>query len=329
MHWSEPTTWKRVKENAREIDRVYRWRRMSVVSGSLALAACLGVRFLLPCSADVRLTAPMIMLLVCFCTFLPLVLFINALQTGGVAFRKKVLSVCDSFVRCQIPYEQIACLGFERSGDKKYFYVRGVPLRAGKDVEVHVALTAKYTQAEIEAYIVQRGLGHLLAATRELESPPVRHLERGSPETDSCIASVFGPSMLMIALGFFLCLMLAVYCKLSGCKVPGCWTWAFIVDELVYVQLFFPGNRLGDIAKLINEKRLSVHQARKLAVAQVPLLALFPPSVFVVLWLIGLSPAIVWTSSAIWQLAWMALVYGMGRMFRKERLESNLRATGT
>ncbi len=60
MHWSEPTTWKRVKENAREIDRVYRWRRMIVVSGSLALAACLGVRFLLPYSADVRLTAPMI-----------------------------------------------------------------------------------------------------------------------------------------------------------------------------------------------------------------------------------------------------------------------------
>ena len=33
MHWTEPTTWKRVKNNAREIARTYRWRRLCVVLG--------------------------------------------------------------------------------------------------------------------------------------------------------------------------------------------------------------------------------------------------------------------------------------------------------
>lgn len=317
MHWTEPTTWKRVKENAREIARVYQWRRMSIVSGSLALAGCLAVRFLLPYSAE-RLTTPIIILIVGSCSIFPLIAFLQALQTGSVAFRKKVLSVSDSFVNCHIPYEQIACLGFERSGDKSYFYVRGVPLRAGSEVEVHVELTAKYSQAEIEAYIVQRGLGRLLAVTRELESPPVRHLEKSSPEADSGIVSLLGPWMLQM----MTCTILVMICKLLGCELPGYWMWAFLVDLIVFNLLFLPGDRSRDLVRLINEKRLSLRQAKRLAVYQVSLLALSPPNVFAVLWLFGLSPAIVWTSSAIWQLVWMALVYGMGRMFRKERLEA-------
>ena len=96
------------------------------------------------------------------------------MQTGSIVFRKKVLDVSDSFVHCFIPYEQIVRLGFKRFEGKSYFYVRGVPQRGEKEVEVHVALTAKYTESDVEAYVVQRGLGHLLAATRTVDTLPIR-----------------------------------------------------------------------------------------------------------------------------------------------------------
>ena len=314
MQWSEPTTWKRIKENARELARVYRWRRMCVVSGALALAGCLAVRFLLPYSADV-LTVHRIMLVVCVIAFCPLILFLGTLQTGSVVFQKKGLSVSDSFslVRCYIPYEQIVSLGFERLGDKTYFYVRGVPLRAEDEVEVHVALTAKYTQSGIEAYIVQRGLGRLLAVTRELEAPPVWKAKMRSPESEKVAVLVLGPLALLLVDGF-------VIMVLSGRAMTYWLPLAFIVDLIVYVQLFHSGAMIKDTSKQNKRMRLSVRQAKRLSVAEVLLLnLLLPPLVFAVLWRIGLSPAIVWTSFAVWQLVWMALVYGIGRMFRVEK----------
>ncbi len=111
MHWTEPTTWKRVKDNAREIARVCRWRRIGAFSGALALAICLCVRVLLPESADF-LTTPRIIGIIVAVTFLPLAVFIDALQTGAVRFRRKCIDVSDSFVHYFIPYEQIVRLGF-------------------------------------------------------------------------------------------------------------------------------------------------------------------------------------------------------------------------
>ena len=85
-------------------------------------------------------------------------------------------------------------------------------------------------------------------------------------------------------------------------------------------SLFHSGARIKDTSKQNKRMRLSVRQAKRLSVAEVLLLnLLLPPLEFAVLWRIGLSPAIVWTSSAVWQLVWMALVYGIGRMFRVEK----------
>ena len=159
--------------NAREIARVCRWRRIGAFSGALALAICLCVRVLLPESADF-LTTPRIIGIVVTVTLCPLVVFLGALQTGSVSFRRKCIDVSDSFVHYFIPYGQIVRLGFERFEGKSYFYVRGVPLRREKEVEVHVALTAKYTESVVEACIVQKGLGRLLAAPREVDALPIR-----------------------------------------------------------------------------------------------------------------------------------------------------------
>ena len=133
MHWSEPTTWARIKDNAREIARTYRWGRICAFSGLLTLAASLGVRYLLPASADL-LTIPKIIGIMAAVMFLPLTIFIGAVQTGSVIFRRKYIDVSDSFVHCFIPYEQIVRLGFERFDGKSYFYVRGVPRRGKKEV---------------------------------------------------------------------------------------------------------------------------------------------------------------------------------------------------
>ncbi|MBR4614898.1 MAG: hypothetical protein IKO55_04775, partial [Kiritimatiellae bacterium] len=150
MYWTEQTTWKRVKDNAREIASKYRWRRCCVISIVLVMAVWLGVRLLVPGVGEFLPLSRMAAICVA-AAVLPLTIFIGAIQTGSVWFRKKVLDVSDSFCHYFIPYEQISSLGFERFEGKSYFFVKGVPQRREDEVEVHVALTAKYSEADVEA----------------------------------------------------------------------------------------------------------------------------------------------------------------------------------
>ena len=81
IHWTEPTEWKRVKDNAREIARNYHWRTICIVSGVLAFAGCLCARLLVPETAAF-LTWPRIAGIVVAVLALPLSVFVGSLQTG-------------------------------------------------------------------------------------------------------------------------------------------------------------------------------------------------------------------------------------------------------
>ena len=312
MHWTEPTTWKRVKNNAREIARTYRWRRLCVISGALTLASCLCVRLLLPESAEF-LDAGKIAGIVAAVMMLPLACFIDAMQTGSVVFRKKVLDVSDSFVHCFIPYEHIIRLGFERFEGKSYFYVIGVPLRGEKEVEIHVALTAKYTESDIEAYIVQRGLGHLLAVTREVEVLPIR---TKAPNVQ------FESQKVVLAIFLLFSWLVVVPLVLLGMVDTHSWfavviELAFLADMFVWIWLLGKGSgrKMDNLNKLA--EGISVRRAWALGVPYMLTIVLNPAIVLAVLRRTALSTLVVWTAVAIWQVAWMAFVYGVGRLFHQ------------
>lgn len=317
MHWSEPTTWARIKGNAREIARTYRWRRLCVVSGLLTLVLCLCVRLLLPESATLFPVSRIIGISAA-CTTLPLVVFVYALQTGSVVFRRKCIDVSDSFVHCFIPYEQIVRLGFERFEGKSYFYVRGVPRRGKKEVEVHVALTAKYTESDIEAYIVLKGLGHLLAATREVDVLPIR---TRAPKVQ------FESQKVVLATFFFVSWLVVVP---SVFRMMDMHSWftvaialAFLADIRVWIWLLGKGagRRVDNLDTLADG--LSLRRVWALGFPYMLTIVLNPAIVLAVLRWAALAPAAVWTAATVWQIAWMAFVYGVGRLFRHRQQERN------
>ena len=317
MHWSEPTTWARIKGNAREIARTYRWRRLCVVSGALTLGLCLCVGFLLPETATL-LPLPRIIGISAVCTALPLVVFVYALQTGSVVFRRKCIDVSDSFVHCVIPYGQVIRLGFERFEGKSYFYVRGVPLRGEKEVEVHVALTAKYTESDIEAYIVLKGLGHLLAATREVDVLPIR---TRAPKVQ------FESQKVVLATFLFVSWLVVVP---SVFRMMDMHSWftvaialAFLADIRVWIWLLGKGagRRVDNLDTLADG--LSLRRVWALGFPYMLTIVLNPAIVLAVLRWAALAPAAVWTAATVWQIAWMAFVYGVGRLFRHRQQERN------
>ena len=319
MHWTEPTTWKRVKNNADEIARVCRWRLIGAVSGALALAICLCVRCFLPESADF-LTTPRIIGIIATVTLCPLVVFIGALQTGSVSFRRKSIDVSDSFVHYFIPYGQIVRLGFERFEGKSYFYVRGVPLRGEKEVEVHVALAAKYAESDVEAYIVQKGLGRLLAVPREVDALPIR---TKAPE-------VKFETQKVVLMGFHLLAMLVVVPSvmfgvldihsLSAVVVA----LAFLADLGVWVWLLGKGagRKAENVQKMA--EGISVRKAWALGVPYMLTIVLNPAIVLAVLRRAAFPTPVVWALAAAWQVAWMVFVFGVGRFFRPD-LKQNSR----
>ena len=318
MHWSEPTTWKRVKDNAREIARVCRWRRIGVFSGALTLAICLCVRYLLPEAADF-LTAPRMIGIIAAVTLCPLVVFLGALQTGSVSFRRKCIDVSDSFVHYFIPYGQIVRLGFERFEGKSYFYVRGVPLRGEKEVEVHVALTAKYTESVVEAYIVQKGLGRFLAAPREVDALPIR---TKAPEVK------FETQKVVLA-GFHLSALLVVPPVLFGVlDVHSLFAVVvaivFLVELGVWIWLIGKGagRKVENVQKLA--EGISVRKAWALGGTYMLTIVLNPAIVLAVLRRAAFPTPVVWAVAAAWQIAWMAFVFGVGRLFRPD-LKQNSR----
>ena len=313
MHWTEPTTWKRVKDNAREIARRYRWRRISVFFGALTLAICLCVRFLLPESADF-LPTPRIIGIIAGVMFLPLAIFIDALQTGSVVFRRKRIDVSDSFVHYFIPYEQIVSLGFERFKGKSYFYVRGVPLKGEKEVEVHVALTAKYTESDIEAYIVQKGLGRLLALPREVDTLPIRtKAPEVRFETQKMVLVVF----YLFAMLFFVMPVLVGVANMHSVFAVVVLI-AFIAENIAWAWLLGKGavRKMENVQK--QAEGISVRKAWALGVPYMLTIVLNPTIVFAVLHLVALPTPVVWTIAVIWQVAWMAFVFGVGRLFRHD-----------
>ena len=308
MHWSEPTTWARIKGNAREIARTYRWRRLCVASGALTLGLCLCVGLLLT-ETEALLPLTRIIGISAVCTALPLVVFVYALQTGSVVFRRKCIDVSDSFVHCFIPYEQIVRLGFERFEGKSYFYVRGVPLRGEKEVEVHVALTAKYTESDIESYIVQKGLGGLLAVTREVNALPIRTKAPTIPH--------LAPQKVVLMGLFFISFIASTLCFRVMLELDS-WFSAAIV--LAWLAEIFALDRL--LGKGARQKAITlgdgmpVRRVVALGVPYMLTIALNPAIVFVALRWAALPPTVVWTASSIWQFVWMAFVYGVGRLFR-------------
>ena len=311
MHWSEPTTWARIKDNAREIARTYRWRRLCVVSGALTLGLCLCVRLLLPETATL-LPLPRVIGISAACTALPLVVFVHALQTGSVVFRRKCIDVSDSFVHCFIPYEQIVRLGFERFEGKSYFYVRGVPLRGEKEVEVHVALTAKYTESDIEAYIVLKGLGHLLAATRAVNALPIR---TKAPKVQ------FESQKVVLASFLFLSWLVVVP---SVFRMMDMHSWFAVANALVlltdmHILVWLlgkgAGRRVGNLDSLA--EGISMRKAWALGFPYMLTIVLNPAVVLAVLRWAALTPVAVWMTAAFWQIVWMAFVYGVGRLFRQ------------
>ena len=311
MHWSEPTTWARIKGNAREIARTYRWRRLCVASGALTLGLCLCVGLLLPETATL-LPLPRVIGISAACTALPLVVFVYALQTGSVVFRRKCIDVSDSFVHCVISYGQVIRLGFERFEGKSYFYVRGVPLRGEKEVEVHVALTAKYTESDIEAYIVLKGLGHLLAATREVDVLPIR---TRAPKVQ------FESQKVVLATFLFVSWLVVVPSVLFGMMDMHSWFAAanalvLLTDMHIWTWLLGKGagRRVGNLDSLA--EGISMRRAWALGVPYMLTIVLNPAVVLAVLWRTALTPSAVWTAAAAWQVAWMAFVYGVGRLFR-------------
>ena len=310
MHWSEPTTWARIKGNAREIARTYRWRRLCVASGTLTLGLCLCVGLLLP-ETEALLPLSRIIGISAVCTALPLVVFVYALQTGSVVFRRKCIDVSDSFVHCFIPYEQIVRLGFERFEGNSYFYVRGVPLRGEKEVEVHVALTAKYTESDIEAYIVLKGLGHLLAATREVDVLPIRtRAPKVQFESQKVVLATFlFVSWLVVVPSVFRMMDMHSWFAAANALVlltdMHIWTWLLGKGA---------GRRVGNLDSLA--EGISMRRAWALGVPYMLTIVLNPAVVLAVLWRTALTPSAVWTAAAAWQVAWMAFVYGVGRLFR-------------
>ena len=317
MHWSEPTTWARIKGNAREVARTYRWRRLCVVSGLLTLVLCLCVRLLLPETATL-LPLPRVIGISAACTALPLVVFVYALQTGSVVFRRKCIDVSDSFVHCVIPYGQVIRLGFERFEGKSYFYVRGVPLRGEKEVEVHVALTAKYTESDIEAYIVLKGLGHLLAATREVDVLPIR---TRAPKVQ------FESQKVVLATFLFVSWLVVVP---SVFRMMDMHSWftvaialAFLADIRVWIWLLGKGagRRVDNLDTLADG--LSLRRVWALGLPYMLTIVLNPAIVLAVLRWAALAPAAGWTAATVWQIAWMAFVYGVGRLFRHRQQERN------
>ena len=304
MHWTEPTEWRRVKDNAREIARNYHWRTICIVSGVLAFAGCLCARILLPETAEV-LTWSRIAGIVAGTFVLPLSVFVGSLQTGSVVFRRKVVDVSDSFVHVWIPYEKVVRFGFERFAGKTYFAVRGMPQGKDEEIEVHVALTSKHSEAEVKAYLIQRGMGSVISETCELQTSPIRTTIPVVPhEAQLGVMVCYRIAAVVVPL-IFIRLLLdpddwnSVLILLGSLGEFFIWDWFFRKGS---------GRNLNDLVKGL--------PVRRVVVLGLPYMLTFwlnPAAVLTALLRGGVPMIAALCAAGVWQVAWMALVYGAGR----------------
>ena len=315
MHWTEPTEWKRVKDNAREIARTYHWRTLCVGSGVLAFAGCLCARLLVPETAAV-LTWSRIAGIVAGTFVLPLSVFVGSLQTGSVVFRRKAVDVSDSFVHVWIPYEKVVRFGFERFAGKTYFVVRGIPRGKDEEIEVHVALTSKHSEADVKAYLIQRGMGSVISETRELQASPIR----------TTIPVVPHEAQLGVMACYIIAAVVVPLIFMRFVLDPRDWNsdlilLGFLVEFFIWDWLIRKGSgrKATDLVKGL--------PVRRVVVLGLPyMLTLWPnPAVVLAALLWGRVPMIAALCAAgVWQVAWLALVYGAGRFsVSNSKLHSN------
>ena len=247
---------------------------------------------------------------------LPLSVFINSLQTGSVVFRRKAVDVSDSFVHVWIPYEKVVRFGFERFAGKTYFVVRGIPRGKDEEIEVHVALTSKHSEADVKAYLIQRGMGSVISETREVQASPIRTTIPVVPyEAQLCVMACYIIAAVVVPL-IFMRFVLDPRDWNSDLILLGFPVEFFIWDWLIRKG---SGRKATDLVKGLPVRRVVV-----LGLPYMLTLWLNPAVVLAAL-LWGRVPMIAALCAAgVWQVAWLALVYGVGRFFiSNSKLDSN------
>lgn len=309
MYWTEPLEWNRVKAIAKEVSRAYHWKMMCTVSIALFFVLSLVVRWGMPLTAEF-LTCPRILLGVLVVTVFALVPFLQSFQSGSVIFRRKWLDVSDSFVHVFLPYETIEWIRFERYQGKTYFAVKGLSRQSQKAFEVRVALTAKYSESDITAYLVQRGLGGRLQVTRDASVLPIRTESPKNPyETQQTI---------LFACRFLGALVGLAALALAGFNPSGSWYSLVLVGvwagEFSFWQwLLRKGSGRKD-DDMVNGK--SVGKTLLLGIPCVLTLALNPVVVFALMWALKYTWGWSLGCAVVWQIVWAYAVYVIGRWFR-------------
>lgn len=313
IKWREPLDWNRVKRNARAIARMNHWWLLCGGTAVVLFAGCLGLRILHPSYAEL-LTGPVIAVVSCVGMIVfPLSLFVYALRTGSVRFRRKAVDLCDFSVYVSIQYERISSIGFARFDGKTYLIVRGLPQGRAKDVEVCVAMTEKYSMGDITDYLILSGLGNVFKGTQDVSVSPVR--SDRLPTTEELSQGILGDYCSLTFLGSFFFVFVC----------GGRHDWSTIIVVYAWVAEMFAWRKLLCLGAGCKFDELGVGlTARQVLVIGVPyaLALIFNPAlVSGVLWWSSLDTASIGTIcclTAVWQLVWTVAVYSTGRLFRRE-----------
>lgn len=336
MHWREPLDWNRVKSNARALARIRPWWLFCGASAAVLLAGCLFVHIVqfayvlqqtfVGAERFSELQNDILMGAGCCVVMLnmPLCIFLVFLIPRSIGFLPKTVVVSNGYIRAVIPYERVSSINFVRFDGKIYLVVRGMPYRYNKEIEFCIALTEKYSVADIADYLRQHDMVGILNEPHDVSVSPKQSempsnllwMERGGFDVGRKYFIVFVFAVMISALYFWHdVVMVRVWRTFSEVGLMLVIIAVWWIEAFVWKRLLSKG--AGRKYETLVEG-LTPRKMFTLSIPYVLTLILNPAFMADVLWRMSFDLKTICCLTAAWQLVWTGAVYGIGHLFRRE-----------
>ena len=343
IHWREPLDWNRVKSRARALARIRPWWLFGGMSAAVLWAGCLFVHVVqfayvlqqtfvgaerfsglqndILTSFDFcafMLSMPLVLFLM---LGIPLCIFLVFLIPRSIGFLPKTVVVSNGYIRAVIPYEKVSSIDFVRFDDMTYLVVRGMPYRYNKEIEFCIALTEKYSVADIADYLRQHDMVGILSEPHDVSVSPKQSempsnllwVERGGFDVGRKYFSAFVFAVWIIMVNSLCDVVMARTFSEVGLMLVIIAAWW--IEALVWKRLLSKGS--GRKYEMLVDG-LAPRKMFTLSIPYVLTLILNPALIADVLWRMSFDLKTICGLTAVWQLVWTVAVYCTGRLFRRE-----------
>ena len=333
MHWREPLNWNRVNK-ARALARIRPWWLFCGASAAVLLAGCLFVHIVqfayvlqqtfVGAERFSELQNDILMSAGCCVVMLsmPLCIFLVFLIPRSIGFLPQTVVVSNGYIRAVIPYEKVSSIDFVRFDDMTYLVVRGMPYRYNKEIEFCIALTEKYSVADIADYLRQHDMVGILSEPHDVSVSPKQS------EMPSNLLWVERGGFDVVGRKYFSAFVFAFWIVMVNCLCDVVMARTFsevglmlVIIAAWWIEAFVWKRLLGKGAGRKYETLVEGLTPRKMFTLSIPyvLTLIFNPALVAdALWRMSFDLKTVCCLTAVWQLVWTVAVYSTGRLFRRE-----------